>query len=86
VATVLERVKKVIIDQLGVDEEEVVPKASLTEDLKADSLDLMELIVALEEEFSDPANKVEIPDEDVQNISTIQDIVDYIEGRMERGA
>ena len=85
-ATVLERVKKVIVDQLGVDEEEVVPSASLTEDLKADSLDLMELIVALEEEFSDPANKVEIPDEDVQNIATIQDIVDYIEGRMEKGA
>jgi len=81
VATVFERVKKVIIDQLGVDEDQVVSSASLTESLNADSLDLMELIVALEEEFSDPSTKVEIPDEDVQNISTVQDIVDYIEGR-----
>lgn len=81
-ATVFERVKKVVVDQLGVDEDEVVSTASLTEDLKADSLDLMELIVALEEEFSDPSTKIEIPDEDVQNITTIQDIVDYIEGRM----
>lgn len=81
-ATVFERVKKVVVDQLGVDEDEVVSTASLTEDLKADSLDLMELIVALEEEFSDSSNKIEIPDEDVQNITTIQDIVDYIEGRM----
>lgn len=80
-ATVFERVKKVIIDQLGVDEDQVVSSASLTESLNADSLDLMELIVALEEEFSDPSTKVEIPDEDVQNISTVQDIVDYIEGR-----
>jgi acyl carrier protein len=85
VATVFERVKKVIVDQLGVDDEEVVSSASLTEDLKADSLDLMELIVALEEEFSDPGTKVEIPDEDVQNIATVQDIVDYIEGRMASG-
>jgi acyl carrier protein len=81
-ATVFERVKKVVVDQLGVDEDEVVSTASLTEDLKADSLDLMELIVALEEEFSDSSTKIEIPDEDVQNITTIQDIVEYIEGRM----
>ena len=84
-ATVMERVKKVVVDQLGVDDEEVVPSASLTEDLKADSLDLMELVVALEEEFSDPSTKIEIPDEDVQNITTVQDIVDYIEGRAAGG-
>lgn len=80
-STIFERVKRVIVDQLGVDEEEVVPSASLTETLKADSLDLMELITALEEEFSNSATKLEIPDEDVEQIATVQDIVDYIESR-----
>ncbi|MDY6833489.1 MAG: acyl carrier protein [Chloroflexota bacterium] len=78
-STVFERVKKVVVDQLGVDEEEVIAGASLTDDLKADSLDLMELVVALEEEFSDSKTKLEIPDEDIEQIATIQDIVDYIE-------
>jgi acyl carrier protein len=81
VATVFERVKRIIVDQLEVDEEEVIPSASLAEDLQADSLDLMELVVALEEEFSQGNNKIEIPDEDVANISTVQDAVDYIKDR-----
>jgi len=80
VATVFERVKAIIVDQLGVKEEEVMPSASFVEDLHADSLDLVELIMALEEEFSNPIKKVEIPDEDAKRIITVQDAVDYIKG------
>ncbi len=79
-ATVFERVKAIIVDQLGVKEEEVMPSASFVEDLHADSLDLVELIMALEEEFSNPIKKVEIPDEDAKRIITVQDAVDYIKG------
>ncbi len=77
-ATVFERVKKIIVDQLGVDEKEVVPSASFVDDLGADSLDLVELIMALEEQFSNPSQKIEIPDEDAEKILTVQDAVDYI--------
>ena len=79
-ATVFERVKKVVAEQLGVEAEEVTPSASFTEDLNADSLDLVELIMALEEEFSNPIQKLEIPDEDVKGIKTVKDAVDYIKG------
>jgi len=78
VATISERVKRIIVEQLGVEEEEVVPKASFVDDLGADSLDLVELIMSLEEEFSNPTRKIEIPDEDAEKIVTIQDAVDYI--------
>jgi len=74
VATVSERLKKIIVDQLGVDESEVVPSASLVEDLNADSLDLVELIMSLEEEF-----KLQISDEDAEKITTVQEAEDYIE-------
>jgi acyl carrier protein len=77
VATIFERVKKIIVEQLGV-EEEVVPTASFVDDLGADSLDLVELIMSLEEEFSNPSHKIEIPDEDAEKIVTVQDAVDYI--------
>jgi acyl carrier protein len=80
VATVFEQVKAIIVDQLGVKEEEVIPSASFVEDLHADSLDLVELIMALEEEFSNPTKKVEIPDEDAKRIIIVQDAVDYIKG------
>ena len=80
-ATVYERVKKVAIDQLGVDDAQVVANASFTEDLNADSLDLVELIMALEEEFSDGDNKLEISDEDAEKIVTVQDAVDYIKDK-----
>ncbi|HZT99662.1 MAG TPA: acyl carrier protein [Ktedonobacteraceae bacterium] len=69
-----ERLKKIIVDQLGVDESEVVPSASFVEDLNADSLDLVELIMSLEEEF-----KVQISDEDAEKITTVQEAQDYIE-------
>jgi len=78
VATVFERVKKIVVEQLGVEEQEVVPSANFTDDLGADSLDLVELIMSLEEEFSNPSQKVEIPDEDAEKIVTVQDTVDYI--------
>jgi len=78
VATVFERLKKIAVEQLGVEEEEVVTSASFVDDLGADSLDLVELIMALEEEFSNPSQKVEIPDEDAEKIITVQDAVDYI--------
>ena len=77
-ATIFERVKKIAVEQLGVEEQEVVPSASFVDDLGADSLDLVDLIMSLEEEFSNPSQKVEIPDEDAEKIVTIQDAVDYI--------
>ena len=76
-ATIFERIKAIVVEQLGV-EEEVVATASFVEDLGADSLDLVELIMSLEEEFSNPSRKVEIPDEDAEKIITIQDAVDYL--------
>ena len=72
------RVKKIIVEQLGVEEEEVVPTASFVEDLNADSLDLVELIMSLEEEFG-----MEISDEEAEKIVTVQDAVDYINEHLE---
>ncbi len=77
-ATIYERIKPLVVEQLGVEEENVKPAASFVEELGADSLDLVELIMSLEEEFSTPAKKIEIPDEDAEKIITIQDAVDYI--------
>ena len=77
-ATIFERIKPMIVEQLGVEEAEVVSTANFVEDLGADSLDLVELIMSLEEKFSSPSQKVEIPDEDAEKIITIQDAVDYI--------
>jgi acyl carrier protein len=79
--TVFERVKKIVVEQLGVDEEQVTPNASFVDDLNADSLDLVELVMAIEEEFSDGGRKLEIPDEDVERIVTVQDAVDYLKER-----
>ena len=72
--TTFERLKKIIVEQLGVDEDEVTPQASFVEDLNADSLDLVELIMSLEEEFG-----MEISDEDAEKIQKVQDAVEYIE-------
>ncbi len=77
-ATIFERVKNIVVEQLGVDDKEVVPSANFVDDLGADSLDLVELIMSLEEEFSDSSQKIEIPDEDAEKILTVQDAVDYI--------
>ena len=80
-ATIFERIKKIIVDQLGVEEEEVLPSARFVDDLGADSLDLVELMMSLEEEFTNPSQKIEIPDEDAEKIVTIQDAIDYIKDR-----
>lgn len=77
-ATVYERVKKLTVDQLGVEEDEVSPSSSFVDDLNADSLDLVELIMSIEEEFSTEGQPVEISDEDAEKIVTVQDAVDYI--------
>ena len=77
-ATVFERVKKLVVEQLGVEESEVKSNASFVDDLNADSLDLVELVMSLEEEFSTEGKRLEIPDEDAEKIKTIQDAVDYI--------
>jgi len=69
-----EKVKQIIVEQLGVDEAEVTPKASFVDDLGADSLDTVELVMAFEEAFD-----VEIPDEDAEKIRTVQDAVSYID-------
>ena len=75
-SSVEERVKKLICEQLGVKEDEVKDEASFVEDLGADSLDTVELVMALEEEF-----ETEIPDEDAEKIATVKDAVTYIENK-----
>jgi len=77
-ATVFDRLRRIVVEQLGVTEEEVVPSANFVTDLGADSLDLVELIMALEEEFSTPSLKVEISDEDAEKIVTARDAIDYL--------
>ncbi len=77
-ATVFDKIKAIVVEQLGVDEKDVVPTASFVEDLGADSLDLVELIMSLEEAFSTPDRKLEIPDEAAEKIVTIQDAIDFI--------
>ena len=76
-ATVFERVRAIVVEQLGVEESEVVPSASFVDDLNADSLDLVELIMSLEEEFAEDT-EIEISDEDAEKIATVQDAVDYV--------
>lgn len=79
-ATVYDRVKVIVADKLGVDDDVVAPSASFVENLNADSLDLAELIMAFEEEFSNDDTKIEISDEDAGQIATIQDAIDYLKG------
>ena len=79
-ATLEEKVKKIIIDQLGVDEAEVTPEAKFIDDLGADSLDTVQLVMALEEEFG-----IEIPDEDAEKITRVKEAVEYIEKHAEKG-
>jgi acyl carrier protein len=70
----VERLKKIVAEQLGVEESKITPAARFTDDLNADSLDLVEMIMSLEEEFG-----VEIPDEDAEKILTVQNAIDYID-------
>lgn len=73
---IADRVKAIIVEQLGVGAEEVTPEASFIEDLGADSLDIVELIMALEEEYD-----IEIPDEDAEKIQTVKDVISYVQER-----
>jgi acyl carrier protein len=77
-ATVMDRVKAVVVDKLSVDENDVVPGASFVDDLNADSLDLVELIMAFEEEFSTDGNAIEISDEEAEGILSVQNAIDYL--------
>lgn len=76
-SSVEERVKKIVVEQLGVNETEVSPEASFVDDLGADSLDTVELVMALEEEFD-----CEIPDEEAEKITTVQQAIDYINAHL----
>ncbi len=76
-SSVDERVKKIVVEQLGVNENEVTPGSSFVDDLGADSLDTVELVMALEEEFG-----CEIPDEQAEKISTVQQAIDYINSQL----
>jgi len=73
---VAEKVKKIVVEQLGVAEDQVTPEAKFIEDLGADSLDLVELVMALEEEFGE-----DIPDEDAEKLTTVGGAIEYIEGK-----
>ena len=78
--TTFERVKKILVDQLGdISEDEVTPQASIVDDLGADSLDVVEIVMALEEEF-----EIEIPDEDAEKITRVKEAVDYIQKHAEK--
>jgi len=80
-ATVLERVQQVVAEKLSVEVEQVVAGASFTEDLSADSLDLVELIMAFEEEFSSDESSLEISDEEAESITTVQAAIDFLKSK-----
>ena len=73
-----ERIREIIVEQLGVDESQITPSASFIDDLGADSLDTVELVMAFEEEFD-----IEIPDEDAEKIRTVQDVINYLNAHLE---
>jgi acyl carrier protein len=77
--TIEEKVKDIIVEQLGVNPEQVTREASFIEDLGADSLDTVELVMAFEEEFS-----IEVPDEDAEKLQKVGDVIDYIEGKQNK--
>ncbi len=77
--SVEEKVKQIIVEQLGVDESQVDPSASFVEDLGADSLDIVELVMAFEEAF-----EIDIPDDDAEKITTVKDAIDYIEAKIKK--
>ncbi len=77
-ATIFERLTRVIVEQLGIEEELISPSSSLAFDLNIDSDDLAELIPAIEDEFSSPRSRIEIPVEDAETFRTVQDVIDYL--------
>ena len=80
-ATIEDRVKGLVAERLGVNDDQVTPEASFAEDLNADSLDLVELIMAFEEEFSNDDDALEISDEDAEKIRTVQNAVDFLKSK-----
>lgn len=78
---ILAKFKRIVTEQMGVQESEIKPEATYTDDLGADSLDLVELVMAIEEEFG-----IEIPDEDTEKLLTVQDTVDYLNNHLAAGA
>jgi acyl carrier protein len=78
--TILERLRKLVALRLGVDEDQVVPDASFTQDFGADSIELLELVMSIEEEFSTPSQEVRIPDSDLDRITTVAEAMDYLKG------
>ncbi|MCR5183766.1 MAG: acyl carrier protein [Opitutales bacterium] len=79
--TIEQRVKDIIVQQLNVSEDKITPEATFLGDLGADSLDLVELIMAFEEEFKDDLNGAEIPEEDSQKMKSVGDVIAYIKGK-----
>lgn len=77
-ATLFDRVKSIIVEQFGVEEAEVTMEASFADDLNADSLDLVELVMAFEEQFGNESNPLEIPDEDAEKLLSVKDAVEYL--------
>ena len=77
-----QRVKEIIVKQLGVNEEQITPEASFIDDLGADSLDSVELIMALEEEFKDQMGGAEIPESDAEKLTTVGAVIDYIKSKV----
>jgi acyl carrier protein len=73
-----DRVSAIVVEQLGVSKEELAPEASFIDDLGADSLDIVELVMAMEEEFD-----IEIPDDDAEKIQTVKDVISYVKGKIE---
>jgi len=80
-ATVFERIRGLVVEQLGVEESQVVPEANFVDDLNADSLDMVELIMSVEEEFSSVGNTLELGDDDAEKIVTVGDAVNFIKER-----
>jgi|TARA_B110000196_G_C21106130_1_gene645310 acyl carrier protein len=80
-ATVFERVRDIAADKLSVEPDDIQLESSFTEDLEADSLDVVELIMALEEEFGGDDTPLEISDEDAEGLNTVNDVVEYLEGK-----
>ena len=79
-ATIFERLKKVVMERLGVDEDQVVPTASFIRDLNADSIELVELAMSIEDEFSNSSHKILIPDEELERLVSVQDVINYLRG------
>ncbi len=77
-ATVYERLKRILVEKLRVKEEEITPSTNLVDDLGADSLDLVEIIMEIEDEFSNHSLRVDVPDEDAEKILTVQDAIAYL--------